>query len=84
MLEIEACGFRLDIYEENIWSGRMVILERNYASSWSPLDLGCEENEPGHANGDCFEMFTPTQGFRQGDPISSYLLLLKAEGLSYL
>jgi hypothetical protein len=33
-------------------------------------------------NGECLQEFKPTRGIKQGNPISPYLFLLCAEGLS--
>uniref|UniRef100_A0A453JMN7 Reverse transcriptase domain-containing protein n=1 Tax=Aegilops tauschii subsp. strangulata TaxID=200361 RepID=A0A453JMN7_AEGTS len=57
-----------------------------FAPTWISMIMGMVSsvNFSVMFNGNRLESFKPTRGIRQGDPISPYLFLLAAEGLSCL
>jgi hypothetical protein len=63
-----------------------VLLKLGFNSRWVKSVMRCVTNVKYaiKVNGDLTESFIPTRGIRQGDPISPYLFLLCAEGLSCL
>jgi hypothetical protein len=63
-----------------------VLLKLGFRDSWVKMIMRCVTSVKYavKVNGELTESFLPTRGIRQGDPISPYLFLLCAEGLSCL
>lgn len=61
-----------------------VMLALGFSENWRPLVMKCVTSLSFsvRVNGFYSQVFYPTRGIRQGDPISPYLFLLCAEGLT--
>jgi hypothetical protein len=84
------CALKLDMkkaYDQVEWEYlRKIMLKLGFHHQWVDIIMRLVTTVSFSVlfNGDCLESFRPSQGIRQGDPISPYLFLLVAEGLSCL
>jgi hypothetical protein len=82
------CAIKLDMakaYDRVEWNYLMAIMSAlGFPESWYSLVMKCISSVSFsvRVNGVFSESFKPTRGIRQGDPMSPYLFLLCAEGLS--
>ena len=84
------CALKLDImkaYDMLEWPYLRAIMEKlGFAQVWidTVMNMVSSVSFSVLFNGERLEAFRPTRGIRQGDPISPYLFLIAAEGLSCL
>jgi hypothetical protein len=84
------CAVKLDMhkaYDRVEWSFlRDMMIRLGFDQAWVNLIMSCvtSVNYRVWFNSDETEAFVPTRGIRQGDPLSPYLFLICAEGLSSL
>lgn len=86
----QSCALKLDMmkaYDRVEWPYlKAIMLKLGFSESWVNIVMNLVSivNFSVLFNGKRLEGFKPTRGIRQGDPISPYLFLLAAEGLSCL
>jgi hypothetical protein len=84
------CAVKLDMikaYDRVEWAYLQGIMQKlGFDEQWVSLIMRCVSTVSFQVkvNGERLEVFKPSRGIRQGDPISPYLFLLCGEGLSSL